>query len=248
MRELARREPTFATHFHVSIDSPELAVATHNRMRAHLPLILALSANSPFWQGRDSGLASARIPIFQAFPRVGIPRAYRDYSDFVETLETLIQAGAFPDASYVWWDMRLKPEYGTLEIRIADAQSELWRVEALAALVQSLVRLEAIEKQAPASLVEAAELLEENRFRACRDGVRSELLDPAASRTLPVGALAELAVDTCRRHARDLGSERGLDLVERLVEEPGDALQRELAGPDLDLPAVVARLSERFAA
>jgi carboxylate-amine ligase len=247
MRELARREPTFAMHVHVSLDSPELAIATHNRMRAHLPLLLALSANSPFWQGRDSGLASARIPIFQAFPRVGIPRAYRDYSDWVETLDTLIEAGAFPDPSYVWWDIRIKPEFGTIEIRIADAQSELWRAEALAALTQSLVRLEAVHEQAPEALVDAPELLEENRFRASRDGVRAELLDPTGRRSLPVPALTELAVAACRTHAQDLGSEAGLDMVERLVDEPADALQRELAGPDCDLPAVVAGLSQRFA-
>jgi carboxylate-amine ligase len=248
MRELARREPTFAMHVHVSIDSPDLAVATHNRMRAHLPLLLALSANSPYWQGRDSGLASARTPIFQTFPRSGIPRAYRDYADFVDTLDTLIEAGAFPDPSYVWWDIRIKPDLGTIEIRIADAQSELWRVEALAALTQSLVRLEALHEQAPKALVEAPELLDENRFRAFRDGVRAELLDPTGRRTLPVSDLAELAVAACRPHARDLGCEAGLDLVERLVAEPSDQLQRELAGPDLDLPAVVAGLSQRFTA
>jgi carboxylate-amine ligase len=246
MRELARREPTFAIHVHVALETPELAIRTANRVRVHLPLLLALSANSPFWQGRDSGLASARIPIFQAFPRVGIPRAFASYGEFVETMQTLIDAGAFPGPNYVWWDMRLKPEYGTLEVRICDAQSELWRVEALAALIQSLVRLEALQATAPSSLIEAPELLEENRFRATRDGVRSELLDPTARGTRPVAAIAELAVAACRPHARELGCEPGLDLVERLVDEPADTLQRELAGADNDLAAVVAALSERF--
>lgn len=248
MRELARREPTFAMHVHVSIADPDHAIETHNRMRVHLPLLLALSANSPFWQGRDSGLASVRIPIFQAFPRVGIPRAYDNYRDFVDTLDTLIVAGAFPDASHVWWDMRLKPEFGTLEVRIADAQSELWRAEAVAALTQSLVRLEALEPQAPKTLINAPELLEENRFRAARDGVRAELLDPIERRALPVPALVEHAVAICRPHAQELGCERGLDLVERLIDEPGYELQRGLAAPDNDLPAVVAGLSQRFVA
>jgi glutamate---cysteine ligase / carboxylate-amine ligase len=81
MRELARREPTFAMHVHVAVSEPELAIATANRMRAHLPLLLALSANSPFWIGRDSGLASARTPIFWGFPRTGIPRASASYDD-----------------------------------------------------------------------------------------------------------------------------------------------------------------------
>ena len=80
MRELARREPTFALHVHVGVASPDAAIELMNRMRGHLPLLLALSANSPLWQGRDTGLASARTPLFQAFPRVGIPRAFRDYA------------------------------------------------------------------------------------------------------------------------------------------------------------------------
>ena len=84
MRELARREPTFGLHVHVAVPDPEQAVRAYNRMRAHLPMLLALSGNSPFWQGRDTGLASMRTPLFQAFPRVGIPRVFRDYADYVE--------------------------------------------------------------------------------------------------------------------------------------------------------------------
>ena len=151
MRELARREPTFAMHVHVAVADPELAIATANRMRVHLPLLLALSANSPFWLGRDSGLASARTPIFWGFPRTGIPRAFDGYDDYVRTLATLIECGAFPEPSYVWWDLRLRPSYGTIEIRVMDTQAEVERTTALAALTQSLVRMEALEPRAPVS-------------------------------------------------------------------------------------------------
>jgi carboxylate-amine ligase len=247
MRELARREPTFAMHVHVAIDEPELAVRTANRMRAHLPLLLGLSANSPFWQGRDSGLASARTSIFQTFPRVGIPRAFDGYGDYVASLETLIACGAFPEPTFVWWDVRLQPSLGTVEIRVMDTQAEAWRAGALAALTQSLARLEALDPQAPRALVDAPELLEENRFRAGRDGVRADLLDPARCRRAPVAALAELAVEACRDHARDLGCEAELDRIAEIVESPADELQRDLAGPDgEDLEAVVAGLAERF--
>jgi carboxylate-amine ligase len=245
MRELARREPTFATHVHVAVSDPELAVATANRMRAHLPLLLALSANSPFWQGRDSGMASARTPIFQAFPRVGLPRRFSGYADYVDTLDTLIACGAFPEPTFVWWDLRLQPRLGTIEIRIMDAQSEVWRTATLAALTQSLVRLEALEGEAPEALTEAPELLEENRFRAARDGVRAELLDPVGRRALAVGGLAELAVEASRPHARELGCEAELDRVAELVEHPADETQRELAA-EHDLTGVVAALSSRF--
>ena len=213
MRELARREPTFAMHVHVAIPDPELATATANRMRVHLPLLLALSANSPFWVGRDSGLASARTPIFWGFPRTGIPRAFSSYDDYVDTIETLIAAGAFPEPTYLWWDLRLRPVYGTIEIRIMDTQAEVWRTAALAALTQSLVRMEALEARAPAELVDAPELLEENGFRAARDGVRAQLLDPRERRVHAVEALTELAVEACRPHARELGCELELDAV-----------------------------------
>ncbi|HXV52286.1 MAG TPA: YbdK family carboxylate-amine ligase [Solirubrobacterales bacterium] len=246
MRELARREPTFAMHVHVGIDDPELAIRTANRMRVHLPLLLALSANSPFWQGRDSGLASARTSVFQTFPRVGIPRAFDDYADYVDSLQTLIACGAFPEPTFVWWDLRLQPNLGTLEIRAMDTQAEAWRAGALTALTQSLVRLEALESQVPDSLARAPELLDENRFRAGRDGVRAELLDPVRCARLPVAAIAELAVEACRPHARDLGCEAHLDRVEDLVADPADRVQRRLAGSGDDLEAVVEGLSELF--
>ncbi len=248
MRELARREPTFAMHVHVAIPDAELAIVTANRMRVHLPLLLALSANSPFWVGRDSGLASARTPIFWGFPRTGIPRAFSSYGDYVNTIETLIAAGAFPEPTFLWWDVRLRPVYGTIEIRIMDTQAEVWRTAALAALTQSLVRMEALEARAPTELVDAPELLEENGFRAARDGVRAQLLDPRKRRVFAVEALTELAVEACRPHARELGCELELDSVRRLVDQPADSFQRSLAGSEADLERVVAGLSERFAA
>src|SRR6185503_7587225 len=106
MRELARREPTFALHVHVGVSDPEDAIRLAGRMRAHLPLLLGLSANSPFWQGRDTGLASARTPLFQAFPRVGIPRAFDSYTHYVEAVDLLIAGGAFPEPTFLWWDVR----------------------------------------------------------------------------------------------------------------------------------------------
>ena len=247
MRELARREPTFAMHVHVAIGDPGLATAVLNRMRVHLPLLLGLSANSPYWQGRDSGMASTRTPIFETFPRSGIPRVFASYSEYVDALETLIACGAFPDPGWIWWDLRLQPGLGTVEIRVMDTQSEPWRIAPLVALTHSLVRFEALEAHAPNALRDAPELLEENRFRAARDGVRAELLDPVGRRALPLPDVAQLAVEAVRDHACDLGCESELDEIQRLVAEPADELQRSLAGPDGELEPVVAGLSDRFA-
>ena len=140
MRELARREPTFGLHVHVAVPSEELAVRAYNRMRAHLPMLLALSGNSPFWQGRDTGLSSMRTPLFQAFPRVGIPAQYPSYADYVEGIDLLLRCDAFPEPTFLWWDVRLQPRFGTLEVRVMDAQTRLADTVAIVALVQCLVQ------------------------------------------------------------------------------------------------------------
>ena len=116
-----------------------------------IPVLLALSANSPFWQGRDSGFASARTLIFQAFPRTGLPRFFADYADYVEAVDALIASGAVPDPSFLWWDVRLQPGLGTVEVRVMDAQSTVREVAPLVALVQSLARLELEGDSSPPS-------------------------------------------------------------------------------------------------
>ena len=144
LRELARREPTFALHVHVAVPSAELAVRALDGVRAHIPVLLALAANSPFARGADSGLASARTPVFQAFPRTGIPRAFGSYAAYVEAVDVLLRCGAIPEPTFMWWDVRLQPRLGTLEVRVMDAQTRIRDTAALAALVQCLVRLEAL--------------------------------------------------------------------------------------------------------
>ena len=247
MRELARREPTFALHVHVAVPTASAAMAAANQLRAHLPVLLALSANSPYWQGRDSGLASARTPLFQAFPRVGIPRAFATYNDWVETVDLLLRCEAFPDHSFLWWDVRLQPRYGTVEVRIMDAQCSVERAAALAALVQCLVRLEATEGFAPAALVHAQEVLDENRFVAARDGVDAALIDPAAERRVPVRELVEPMLAACAPHAAELRCEAELGLVRLLADEGGAERQRNLAGEDDDQCRLVESLSGAFA-
>jgi carboxylate-amine ligase len=107
MRVLARREPTLATHVHVGVPSPEDATRLRNRLRAHLPLLLALAANSPFWRGRPTGFASTRTTLFDAFPRSGLPRVFRGYGDWVATVGRMLRSGAIPDPSFLRWEVRL---------------------------------------------------------------------------------------------------------------------------------------------
>jgi glutamate---cysteine ligase / carboxylate-amine ligase len=245
LRDLARREPTFALHVHVGVPMPELAIAAFDRIRAHLPLFLALSGNSPFWRGRDSGMVSFRTPLFQAFPRAGIPRRFGSYVAYVEVIDSLLRADAFPEPTFIWWDVRLQPRLGTIEVRITDAQTTVGEVAALAALIQSLVRLEATEPLADDLLLDAPEVLAENRFLASRDGVAARLIDPVEEARVPVErSLADLLA-RARSHGRELACGAELAAVSELARRPGARRQREIAS-ERGLPGMVAELSSLF--
>jgi glutamate---cysteine ligase / carboxylate-amine ligase len=245
LRVLARREPTFALHVHVGVPHPELAIRAADRLRAHLPLVLALSANSPFWAGRDSGMASARTPLFQAFPRAGVPRRAGSYATYVERLDALLRADAFPEPTFVWWDVRLQPRFGTVEVRVADAQTSVPEVAAIAALVQALVRLEATEGYAGEALIDSQEVIEENRFLAARDGMAAELVDPAIDARVPAADQLAALLDACAEHAAVLDSGVELELARVLATRTGAEHQRELARA-FGLESVLRELSNAF--
>jgi carboxylate-amine ligase len=245
MRELARREPTFALHVHIGVGDPDSAIGLLNRLRAHVPLLLALSANSPFWQGRDTGLASARTPLFQAFPRVGIPRAFTSYLEYVEAIDQMLRCGAFPEPSFLWWDVRPRPHFGTIEVRVMDSQSSPDRSTALAALVQSVARLELEEGFHEPLLIHAPEILDENRFLAARDGINARLLDPVTERRVPAREQLTELLDAAHPHAQDLGCETALELVPALASETGADRQRQVARR-ASLTGVVRMLASHF--
>ena len=194
MRELARREPTMAMHVHIAVPSADTAIAALNGIRERLPIVLALSANSPFWQARDSGLASTRTSLFGAFPRTGLPPYFATYEDWAERVDFLIRSGAIPEPTFLWWDARLQPRFGTIEIRIADTQSRLEDVAALVALMQCLVK-EAVEGEITAEA--RREAVAENRFIASRDGTDAKLIDLHSESLVPLSEW----VDECSRAA-----------------------------------------------
>jgi carboxylate-amine ligase len=246
MRELARREPTFALHVHVGVRDPDDAIRTADRMRAHLPLLLALSANSPFWQGRDTGLASARTPLWQAFPRVGIPRAFGSYDEYVSSVDLLIGCGALPEPTFLWWDVRPQPRYGTVEVRVMDVQASVDRTVPLVALVQCLARLECEEGYASSTLLAAPEVLEENRFLAARDGVDAYLISPEDGRRVSIGNLVDDLFPALFPHAQDLGCEGALAGIADLLAAPSAARQLETARRTGRLQGLVEELARQF--
>jgi glutamate---cysteine ligase / carboxylate-amine ligase len=245
MRELARREPTFALHVHVAVPDEAAAVRALDGVREELPLLLALSANSPYWQGRDSGLASARIPVFQAFPRTGSPRPFGTYAAYVEAVDVLIRCDAIPEPTFLWWDARLQPRLGTIEVRVMDAQTRVRDTAALAALIQCLVRREAL---GPPSAREplAPEVLEENRFLAARDGMDASFVDPGAGCRVRVDEQLSETLRSCAPHAERLGCEAELASVHELAEGPGALRQRTLAARPDGLPGVLRAMHGDF--
>jgi carboxylate-amine ligase len=244
-RVLARREPTLAMHVHVGVPTPHAAIQALNRIRVHLPLLLALSANSPFWQGRATGLASTRPSLFGAFPRSGLPRRFRSYRDWTETVDLLVRSGAIPDGSYLWWDVRLQPRLGTVEIRVMDAQTRIEDVAALAALVQALVKVELEEPLASPWHTEASEIIQENRFLAARDGMEALLIDPESGGRVPAVGLLETVLRACEPHAELLGATRELALARSLAARTGAARQLALAREG-DLRQLAAELAGDF--
>jgi len=248
MRELAAREPTYALHVHVGVRHPERAIDLYNRMRAHLPTLLALSGNSPYWQGRDAGFASTRTVLWHAFPRTGMPRRWLAYDEWVEAVDLQIRAGALPEPTFLWWDVRPQPRHGTVEVRVMDAQTRVEDTAALVALVQSIARLELEEGYVSGTIVGAEEVLAENRFIAARDGMRAQLIDTTQERLRPVGDVLEDLLQAAAPHAEALGCADALADVRRLAADPGAERQRREAAQRGDLSETVAALAGQFLA
>ncbi|WP_205696293.1 YbdK family carboxylate-amine ligase [Conexibacter sp. SYSU D00693] len=240
LRGLLVRTPTAALHVHVGMPDRATAVAAHNGLRRWLPLLQALAANSPWWHGRDSGLASARAQLFRGYPRADIPRAWEDFEDFERETAAVVEAGDAPDYTFLWQDIRLHPKLGTVEVRAMDAQSALWAVAGLAALVHGLAIHEASSDRA--SWPARAPLMESS-FRAARDGLAATLHHDGALRPVPEVARDALAI--ARAHLADPGP---LEEVERLLGDGGGADRQRAAFAAGGMPALLRLLADETAA
>jgi carboxylate-amine ligase len=218
MRWIAERELIFGLHVHVGLDSPEKAMACGNGLRTHLPELLALSANSPFWQGRATGLASTRVKVFEPFPRAGLPPTFASYEEFELLVERGRKTNSFEDYTYIWWDLRPHPRLGTIELRICDAQTRIESVAAITALTQSLIATlaEDFDRGEPPR-TEPITLVAENKWRAARHGLNAELIDFANDTERPAPDAVRELVERARPAAGRLGCSAELELVEELL-------------------------------
>jgi len=226
---VARQELVFGMHVHIGMADPEETIAVANNLRPHVPLLIALGANSPLWRGEPTGLASSRVPIFRAFPRVGLPPRFDGWADFERRVEMLAEADVIGDYTYLWYDVRPHPRLGTIEIRAMDSQTRVEHTLALAALVQSLVKLLTEEFQAGGEILDPPwELLDENRWLAARHGLEADLLDPLTGRRRGVRELTEELLERLGPHAAELGCTAQLEGVRDLLRAGNGALRQQM--------------------
>ena len=236
------RTPPCGLHVHVGMPDPETAVQVCNALRHHLPLLQALTANSPFRQGEDSGLASARATVVGSYPRFEMPRAFRDYEDFLRVADQLIAAAGVDDYTYLWWDLRPHPNLGTVEVRGMDVQTEVENDATIAALIQALA---AKEVDSPGRRPELTrEALEESYFQAGRHGLEARLMVDDGS-AAPAREVAGRVLDEVRPYARRLGSEGALERIERIVDEGNGADVQRRVHRGGGIPGLLVDLARR---
>jgi glutamate---cysteine ligase / carboxylate-amine ligase len=231
LQYVVRRELIFGMHVHVAVPDPIVCLQVMEGLLIDLPVLLALSTNSPFWRGRLTGLQSTRTSVFAAFPRSGLPPHFDSYEDYVETIRWLESTGAIGDYTHSWWDIRPHPRFGTLEVRVMDVQFDLDATMALAAYVQSAVAelLDDIERGAPPPSY-ARPLIAENKWQAARAGLEAPLLDLASGRHARVTAatLARRRLKQLRPHARSLGCWDALSDGVSSILEKGSGADRQV--------------------
>ena len=241
LRWVAERVAIFGLHVHVGMPDPDTAARVATQLRNWLPELAALAANSPFWQGRETGLASTRSQVFEAMPRSGLPPRFESFAEFEALVERGVRAQFFPDYTYIWWDVRPHPNLGTVELRICDAQTRVTSVAAIAALTQCLAA-SLVEEAVP---IQPRPLIAENKWRAVRYGLRAELVDLARDETCGAPDAIRRLAERAAPFAGSLGCEGELAEVERLLERGGGAdEQRRVAAEQGGLVAVARRLTE----
>jgi carboxylate-amine ligase len=247
MQYVARRELIFGMHVHVAVDDPEKAIQVVNGLLAHLPELLALSASSPFWRGEPTGLRSTRQMVFAAFPRSGPPPRFDDYAEYAAVVGQLEKTGCIADYTHIWWDIRLHPRLGTVEIRICDAVARLEDVVALTAYCQALVKHYCERFDRGETIPSYHRILTtENKWLSARYGLEAPVMDLATGRRnrLPVAQAIRRTVRTIEPHARELGSERELEGIERILAlGNGAARQLSVFNANRDIVEVVEEIA-----
>jgi carboxylate-amine ligase len=248
LQYVARRELIFGMHVHVAVDDAEKAIQVVNGLLNHLGQLLALSASSPFWRGEPTGLASSRQMVFAAFPRSGPPPRFNDYADYAAVVGQLEKTGCIADYTHIWWDIRLHPRLGTVEIRICDATTQLEDVVAIAAYCQALVKHYCDQYERGEQIPSYHRILTtENKWLAARYGLEAPVMDLATGRRnrVPVAQLIRRTLKEVEAHARELGSERELEgVLQILARGNGADRQLRIFNANRDIVEVVQEIAD----
>jgi carboxylate-amine ligase len=192
-------------------------------------VLLALSANSPFWRAQATGLASSRMPVFRAFPRVGIPPHYADWADYEKRIEFMVDSKVMKDYTYLWFDVRPHPNLGTVEVRAMDAQTRVEHTMAITALIQAMVKELCEHFDSGQELAHYPyEMLDENKWLAARHGLDGELVDLPTSHVVNTRELAHRLYERLRPHAAQLGSLEEFDGILDILEHGNGAARQVL--------------------
>src|ERR1700757_81199 len=229
MQLVARANLIFGLHVHVGIPNRESAIHVMNQARYFLPHIYALSVNSPFWVGQDTGLKGYRLKVFERFPRTGIPDSFESLSEYTDYCNLLVKTGCIDNAKKIWWDIRLHPFFDTLEVRVCDAQSRVEDTLAIAALIQAVIsKLHKLLHQNITFRIYRRRLLDENRWRAARYGIDGKLIDFGKEAEADERNLLNELLEFVASEADQFGTQREIGHIERIMRE-GTGADRQLA-------------------
>jgi carboxylate-amine ligase len=246
-QQIARANLIWGLHVHVGIPDREEAIDVMNQARYFLPHLYALSVNSPFWLGQNTGLKAYRQMIFERFPRTGIPDAFESLSEYDDYLKLLVSTNCIDNAKKIWWDIRLHPFFNTIEFRICDAQSRVDDTIALAALMQAIVvKLHKLRSENVTFRMYPRRLIDENRWRASRYGLDGKMIDFGRGCEVDERELLHEMLEFISTEVDELGLHREIAHVERIMRE-GTGADRQLRAWERsghDLKAVVDQIVE----
>lgn len=228
MQEAARSNLIFGLHVHVGLSDKNMAIHIMNTVRYFLPHVYALSTNSPFWEGRNTGFKSFRTKVFDKFPRTGIPDYFNDWDDFKNYINLLIRTRCIDNAKKIWWDVRVHPFFDTIEFRICDVPLLVEETMAITAIFQALVvKLYKLRKQNMSFINYNRALINENKWRASRYGLDGKLIDFGKQEELDTRALILELLDFIDDVVDPLGSRHAINYVQKILEH-GTGADRQL--------------------
>jgi carboxylate-amine ligase len=247
LEDMARQLVTFGLHVHVGVDSGDKAVMICDRIMQHLPTLLALSANSPFWENRVTGLHSNRSKVMEGLPTAGLPALMRNWSEYTWLVNHLIETGFINTIREIWWDVRPHHNFGTIEIRVCDMPGRFDEALAMVALIQCLVvALSEQIDEGTYQLDSHPMMVRQNKWRACRYGLDAQLVDSYTYEVQPARARVLSLCDTLTPFAQQLKCEEYLERVREMSAQPSSAdRQLEIYKQTDDCREVVGRLSNQ---